>query len=169
MKGMICFATGLGALVLVTGCVAWTGPGPMNLDEHGGGYCAPTAHYSEMVIGIGLDGVPDSDITIQSVTADHHDGVDLVAAWLMPVGEEGHMGFLEFPPDDAFPLSWRRAILAEDAVVPAGEIWDLVLQVRSEDRTGGALSGITVRYAQDGFVHETHPKVEIEFSKDDCD
>ena len=162
-------AFGLVAIVvgaILSGCVATSADGPLNLGTDVSRACNPLPEYRNAAFGVILPANLPDGIRIESVTLLNAKDIDLRGLYLMPMTDERLM-LDRFPPIAQFPDAWPLAIDAIGTTLNTSSPQDLVLNVVAAP-SGGKFDGLTVFYTYDGSRYRANSLFGLTLSAEPC-
>ena len=169
-RGAVAVAFGVAASVLA-GCSTLVG-GPAGFGDDGEGeniLCVSLKPGDEILFGQVFEAPTDSDATIVEVTLDDQDGSALTQAMIMPIYPETGtygIGSAHVNPDPV-PPGWDERVPAAGAVVAAGTLADVVVQVERTSKATSGFDAIHVVYDVDHIRYEKSASTSYEL-KDSC-
>jgi len=137
--------------------------GGLQYQDTGQEWCAESAIYEDLAVGIPMNVKSGKPITITAVQSSRHGHIELVDAYAMPVDAEDRLGTAPWPLEAKWSSDWKRASKAVGATVRHDQSVDLVLHARRTSSSGGTLEDIEIQYEQDGrtFDAATYTSVKI--------
>jgi hypothetical protein len=126
--------------------------GPLGGGGFGGGFCAPVRPGGSLAVGEAFTNKGNQAAQIAKVTLWHSRHLQLLSAWALPVGNQGSVGALDWPPSLSEVPNWDIRVPAVGARIPSRAHWQIVLRlVPSGSRTGSA-AAVTVNYEEAGTM-----------------
>jgi hypothetical protein len=117
--------------------------GPIDFGDGQISDCAPADQYHHMVWDQFLRIPEDEDGKLLSVEPRDPQGLEVSRYLVLVNPAHGSVGVVTYPPKSA---SWKEAVPAEGATLPAGVPIFLIAEVRTTRPSGGTLAGSRLRY-----------------------
>ena len=137
----------VGVGLLLQGCSSFGGTseasGPIDFGDGQISDCAPADRYQHMVWDQFLRIPGTEDGKLLSVEPRDPQGLEVSRYLVLVNPAHGSVGFVGYPPTSA---SWKDAVPAEGASLPAGVPIFLIAEVLTTRESGGTLAGSRVRY-----------------------
>lgn len=134
-------------LVALAGCTPLPG-GPAQFGGDAGELCLSLRQGETMVVGDVL-GTPSS-LTLTSVTLLNPHGIELDAAYVLPIVDNEALGSTTFPPTLD---SWSERQDPEDSDVEGGDNVNIVVVVTRASKSPATADGIRVEYRSGGLSY----------------
>ena len=156
-------------LLLLTAC---SGPGvndgPLGGSGSGGGFCAPVRPGGSLAVGEAFTNGGDQAALITGVTLWQPRHLRLLSAWALPVGSQGSVGALTWPPPLSYVPNWDVRVPAVGAKIPARGHWQIVLQLSPAGSPTGSAAGVTVGYDEAGTGYVMRPAYSLTLTTHRC-
>jgi hypothetical protein len=140
-----------GLLLLAAAC-GGTGvnDGPLGGGGSAGGFCAPVRPGGSLAAGETFTNRGQQAALITGVTLWHSRHLRLLSSWALPVGNQGSLGAVAWPPPLSVVPNWGVRVRAVGARIPSGTRWQIVLRLAPTGSRTGSAAAVTVSYQEAG-------------------
>jgi hypothetical protein len=143
-------AAGLLLLAACGGTGVNVNDGPFGGGGSAGGFCAPVRPGGSLAAGETVTNRGQQAALITGVTLWHARHLRLLSSWALPVGNQGSLGAVAWPPPLSVVPNWGVRVPAVGARIPAGGRWQIVLRLAPAGSRTGSAAAVTVSYQEAG-------------------
>lgn len=126
--------------------------GPLGGGGASGGFCAPVRPGGSLAAGEAFTNGGDQVALITGVTLWRSRHLRLLSAWALPVGNQGSVGAVAWPPPLSVVPNWRTRVPAVGARIPSHGDWQIVLRLSPDGSRTGSAAAVTVSYEEAGTM-----------------
>ena len=124
--------------------------GPLGGAGSAGGFCAPVPPGGSLAAGETFTNGGHQAALITGVTLWRARHLRLLSAWAVPVGNQGSVGAVAWPPPLSVVPNWGARVPAIGARIPPGAYWQIVLRLAPTGSRTGSAAAVTVSYEEAG-------------------
>ena len=124
--------------------------GPLGGGGFAGGFCAPVRPGGSLAAGETFTNGGQQAALITGVTLWHARHLRLLSSWALPVGNQGSVGAVAWPPPLSVVPNWDVRVPAAGTRIPSGARWQIVLRLAPTGSRTGSAAAVTVSYEEAG-------------------